>query len=204
MPTQPRAASRRLNSGEWPESQASQWGSNPPSARKARTSPRSPATLTRIGVHMAVTLFVGTEKGLFALEADDRRESWSPLAPMHKGWQVYSLRHDRRERTFWAGLSSRVYGAHLERSRDYGQTWEPVADSPTFPEGSERKLQQIWSLAPAAAAGGLLCGVAQAALFSSQDGGDTWELNRGLDTHPTRENWNPGAGGLCLHTIVPD
>ena len=153
---------------------------------------------------MSTTLFVGTEKGLFSLDSDDRRESWSLRGPMHKGWQVYSLRHVARDRTFWAGLSSRVYGAHLERSRDYGENWEPVAGSPAFPEGSPRKLQQIWSLAPGQAEGSLLCGVAQAALFASGDGGQSWELNRGLDTHPTREDWNPGAGGLCLHTIVPD
>src|SRR5207248_9397991 len=126
---------------------------------------------------LSTTLFVGTEKGLFALDSDDRRESWSLRGPMHKGWQVYSLRHVARDRTFWAGLSSRVYGAHLERSRDYGDNWEPVAGSPAFPEGSPRKLQQIWSLAPGQAEGSLLCGVAQAALFASGDGGQSWELN---------------------------
>src|SRR5919197_4642026 len=41
------------------------------------------------------------------------------------------------------------------------------------------------------------------ALFESRDDGATWDLNRGLWEHPTRPSWEPGGGGLCLHSIVP-
>ena len=89
----------------------------------------------------------------------------------------------------------------LERSTDLGKTWEP-APSPAFPDGSDRRLLQVWSLA-AAPDGGTLAGVAEAALFASPDGLE-WELNEGLEGHPTRPGWEPGAGGLCAHSIVPD
>jgi len=48
------------------------------------------------------------------------------------------------------------------------------------------------------------CGVDPAALFRSEDGGMTWRLNEQLNSHPTRPRWEPGAGGLCLHSIAID
>ena len=151
-----------------------------------------------------VTLLVGTEKGLFALDSDEARRTWRLRGPMHAGWQVYSVWADTRNGTpaLWAGLSSGFYGPHLQRSRDLGETWEPV-DGPRFPEGSGRELKQVWSMAPGPEPGGMRAGVAEAALFTSDDG-VTWEWNQGLEGHPSRPEWMPGAGGLCLHTIVQD
>jgi photosystem II stability/assembly factor-like uncharacterized protein len=74
-------------------------------------------------------------------------------------------------------------------------------DTPAFPEGSPRKLLQVWSLERHD--GALHAGVSEAALFSSTGAGG-WQLNEGLENHPTRDRWRPGAGGLCLHTILPD
>lgn len=155
---------------------------------------------------MAVTLLVGTEKGLFRLESDDRRTAWKVREPAHSGWQVYSLFADGRGRrpVVFAGLSSRVYGAHLQRSDDCGQTWVPIEASPRFPEGSPRELKQVWAVQAGAQPETLWTGVAHAALFRSDDSGATWTLNEALEAHPTREQWLPGAGGLCLHTIVQD
>ena len=150
-----------------------------------------------------VTLLVGTSKGLFRVEGDPSRTTWRLQEPVHKEWEVYRVWADTRADppTLWAGLSNAFFGAHLERSTDLGKTWEP-APSPGFPDGSDRRLVQVWSLA-AAPDGGTLAGVAEAALFASPDGSE-WELNEGLEGHPTRPGWEPGAGGLCAHSIVPD
>jgi photosystem II stability/assembly factor-like uncharacterized protein len=155
---------------------------------------------------MSVTLLVGTEKGLFAIDSDDRRASWRLREPAHTGWQVYSLFVDARggRPVVFAGLSSQVYGAHLQRSDDCGRTWTPIERSPRFPDGSPRVLHQVWAVQAGAEPGSLWAGAAEAALFRSDDGGETWALNEGLEAHPTRDEWTPGAGGLCLHTIVPD
>ncbi|MGH7777898.1 MAG: WD40/YVTN/BNR-like repeat-containing protein, partial [Candidatus Dormibacterales bacterium] len=153
---------------------------------------------------MTTRLLVGTEKGLFSLESEDRR-SWKVTEPepAHKGWQVYSL-YPHPGGEVLAGISSAFFAPHLERSRDGGRSWTPIERSPRFPEGSERELKQVWSVAAGAGDAKLLAGVAHAALFESSDGGETWEWNQGLEGHPSRPNWAPGAGGLCLHTIVPD
>jgi photosystem II stability/assembly factor-like uncharacterized protein len=155
---------------------------------------------------MATTLLVGTEKGLFILDSDDRRERWHVRGPEHKGWQVYSLLADTRPATpaIYAGLSSFVYGSHLQRSDDGGRTWTAIETGPRFPEGSSRELKQIWSIKPGPEPGSLWAGVADAALFQSPDGGRTWRLNEGLEHHRTRDQWVPGGGGLCLHTIALD
>lgn len=155
---------------------------------------------------MSVRLLVGTEKGLFALDSDDRRSSWRVRQPTHPGWQVYALFADERgdHPTVFAGLSSRVYGPHLQRSHDCGRTWELIEAGPRFPEGSSRELKQVWAVQAGSRPETLWAGVSQAALFRSDDSGATWTMNDALEAHPTREQWLPGAGGLCLHTIVQD
>ena len=151
-----------------------------------------------------VTLLVGTDRGLFALDSDEHRRQWRIREPAHRGWQVYSVWPDTRTEpaTVWAGLSSAFYGPHLQRARDCGSSWEPVP-SPRFPEGSPRRLHQIWSLAAVPGSGRMRAGASEAALFSSTDAGG-WEWNQGLEEHPSRPHWSPGAGGLCLHSIVQD
>jgi photosystem II stability/assembly factor-like uncharacterized protein len=51
--------------------------------------------------------------------------------------------------------------------------------------------------------GTLYAGGDPGVLFISRDGGESWELNRALWEHPTRPQWQPGGGGLCLHSIAP-
>lgn len=151
-----------------------------------------------------VTLLVGTDRGLFAIDSDERRQVWRLRDVAHKGWQVYSTWADTRTQpaTLWAGLASGFYGPHVQRSRDGGETWEPI-DGPRFPEGSAREMKQVWTIVPGPEPAGLRAGVAEAALFSSSDGA-SWDWNQGLESHPSREEWMPGAGGLCVHTIVQD
>lgn len=155
---------------------------------------------------MGISLLVGTEKGVFGLDADRRRERWSLREPVHAGWQGYALFADTRapRPVVYLGLSSPVYGTHLQRSDDCGRTWTPIEGSPRFPAGSPRRLRQIWTIGAGPRPGTLWAGVADAALFASADGGATWEMNEALESHPTREEWTPGGGGLCLHTILQD
>lgn len=154
---------------------------------------------------MDVMLLVGTSKGAFILESDDSRRKWSVRGPYLKGWKVYSLlgRRDNGAAEIFAGLGSDVYGSHLQKSADSGKTWSPIANGPRFADGSRRRLQQVWALGTSPT-GRFYAGVAEAALFISEDGGAQWRLNDGLEGHPTREEWQPGAGGLCLHTVIED
>ncbi len=153
---------------------------------------------------MDVMVLVGTSKGLFILESDADRKAWAARGPYVKGWRVYSVYGETRgpKPVLFAGLSSEVYGPHLRRSDDRGHTWTPIEDGPRFPEGSGRKLLQVWTLQPGVEPRTLFGGVAEAALFTSTDGGMHWTMNEGLEKHPTREQWSPGNGGLCLHTVL--
>ena len=97
------------------------------------------------------------------------------------------------------------WGGMLRSTDDFGTTWtNPVAANVKFPEGTGAALKQIWQIVPGRAAepDTLYCGVEPAALFVSRDAGDTWSLVEGLWNHPQRPRWQPGGGGLCLHTIL--
>jgi photosystem II stability/assembly factor-like uncharacterized protein len=99
------------------------------------------------------------------------------------------------------------FGAVLSTSDDFGRTWtNPEQANVKFPEDAGLSLKNIWQIMPAASGDPdtLYCGVEPASLFVSHDAGSSWELVRGLHDHPHRPQWQPGGGGLCLHTIVPD
>ena len=156
-----------------------------------------------------VRILVGTTKGVFFLRSSAARKSWQLEGPYLPGRAIYSLAHDDRgERPrVWAGAASMHWGAVMVSSDDWGQSWdEPVEANIKFPAESGLALKQIWQITPGGAdePGTLYCGVEPAALFRSTDGGKTWEVVRGLLDHPHRERWQPGGGGLCLHTIVRD
>jgi len=150
---------------------------------------------------------VGTRKGAFFYWSDEERREWKLEGPLLKGWEVGALTFDRRgEPKIWAGLSHFVYGPHLQVSADLGRTWRKIEQSPAYEEDSGRKLNRIWCVAPGleAAPGDLYVGVDEAGLFSSRDGGEPWSEVLGLNEHPTREEWMPGAGGLCCHSVIQD
>lgn len=157
----------------------------------------------------AVLLLVGTLKGAFVLQARPARTRWEVRGPLFPGRAVYAMAYDdrARRRRLWAGTQSEHWGAVLRWSDDLGASWtEPESPSLRFPEGAGRSLKQIWQIRPGRPdePETLYCGVEPAALFESHDGGETWSLVRGLDEHPHRPRWQPGGGGLCLHTILPD
>jgi hypothetical protein len=106
----------------------------------------------------------------------------------------------------WASTGSLLWGTYLRSSDDFGKTWtNPLEANIKFPPESGVSLKNIWKIAlgPPLAPDTLYCGVEPAALFESQDSGESWSLVRGLFDHPHRPRWMPGLGGLCLHTILP-
>ena len=154
-------------------------------------------------------LLVGTMKGAFILRSDASRRHWDLGGPYFRGSAVYAMAYDARagRRRIWAGPQSMHWGGVLRSSDDFGQTWtNPESANVKFPESSGAALKQIWQIAPGREAEGdtLYCGVEPAAVFVSRDVGETWTLNEGLWNHPQRPRWEPGGGGLCLHTILLD
>ena len=156
-----------------------------------------------------VLLLVGTMKGAFLFHANRDRREWRREGPWFRGQTVYSLAFDQRggRHRVLAGTQSFHWGSVVRTSDDYGATWSsPERQNVRFPEGSELALKNIWQIRPGRAAEPevLYCGVEPAALFESRDAGETWSPVEGLLNHEHRPQWQPGGGGLCLHTIVLD
>ena len=154
-----------------------------------------------------VVLSVGTKRGLFLLTSRDR-ERWdvqtTSLSGLHR---VYHAIFDQRSGCrLFAADNGDFFGSFLRYSDDFGETWQEPERGIQFPQNSDQKLVNIWVIEPGRAGepGVVYAGVDPASLWLSTDGGRTWEPNDGLLHHPTRDRWNPGAGGLCLHTIVAD
>jgi photosystem II stability/assembly factor-like uncharacterized protein len=147
---------------------------------------------------MGVVLPVGTRKGLFLLSSADR-SSWDVEGPLLQGWAVYHAIVDPRDGTLHAATNNPFYGATVHRSSDQGETWER-AEELGLPEDGELKLNATWHIEPGRDSE-LWLGGDPGVLFRSDDGGRTWQLNEELFAHPTRERWQPGAGGMCTHSI---
>jgi photosystem II stability/assembly factor-like uncharacterized protein len=164
-----------------------------------------------------VRVLVGTRKGAFVLEADGKREKWSVSGPHFAGWETYHvkgspLNPDR----LYASQSSGWFGQILQRSDDGGATWNPVGNEFTYDgipgthmwyDGTQHpwEFKRVWHLEPSLTEPDtVFAGVEDAALFKSVDGGATWSELSGLRKHDTGPRWQPGAGGMCLHTIVID
>ncbi|MEZ5316423.1 MAG: hypothetical protein R2752_03375 [Vicinamibacterales bacterium] len=167
--------------------------------------PTSTHVTASSGDHLVL---VGTMKGAFVLRADGSRSHWDAGGPYFPGRAVYALMYDGRQgrHRLWAAVNSPFWGSYLSSSDDFGRTWsEPETYGIRFPEGSDTALKQIWQIVPGGAdqPDTIYCGVEPAALFRSDDAGATWSLVSGLFDHPHRSKWMPGAGGLCLHTILP-
>jgi hypothetical protein len=156
-----------------------------------------------------VLLLVGTMKGAFLFHADARRRRWQMQGPYFRGEAVYALAIDQRggRRRILASGQSMHWGSLVRWSDDLGATWTtPERPNLRFPEGSGDALANVWQLRPGREGepGVVYAGVEPAALFRSEDGGETFAPVEGLLRHPHRPTWQPGGGGLCLHTIVLD
>ena len=152
---------------------------------------------------MAAALLVGTRKGLFTLA--NTNGGWKVTGPQLKGWEVFHAVADPRDGAVYAATNSFVYGATVHRSEDRGETWTR-AEEIGLPEDTGLTLEKTWHVRPGRPVedGRLWLGAAPGALFRSDDSGKTWQPVDGVVRHSTREKWNPGAGGLCCHSIQLD
>ncbi len=153
---------------------------------------------------MTVALLAGTRKGLFLLHSEDRRR-WEVDGPLLPGWEVMHAILDLRDGMLYACANSFVYGATVHRSKDLGRTWDR-SEQIGLPEESGLKLEKIWHVRPGREdePGRIWLGGTPGALLRSDDGGVTWEAVEGVLAHPTRDRWQPGAGGMCCHSIQLD
>jgi photosystem II stability/assembly factor-like uncharacterized protein len=154
---------------------------------------------------MGVLALVGTRKGLFLLKADDERTSWQAEGPLLDGWAVYHAIVDERDGTVYAAANHLVYGPTVQRSTDSGETWRR-SQQIGLPEDSGLTVNATWQVRPGRPGepGTLYLAGDPAFLSRSDDGGKTWESNRGILEHPTRDRWPATRGGLVLHSVQLD
>jgi hypothetical protein len=150
-------------------------------------------------------LLVGTKKGLLLFSSTNRTQ-WEMDGPFQAGKEINHAIYDQRTERTYATSNDAWFGSELVWSGDLGKTWQAAERGPSFPENSGLKLERIWHIeaGPVGQPEVLYAGVAPAALFKSEDGGQSWNEVTGLTQHPSRSQWHPGAGGLCLHSIVVD
>ena len=150
-------------------------------------------------------LVVGTKKGLFLLTSPDRTR-WELTGPFHTGREINHAIYDVRTGTIFATVNDAWFGCEISRSTDFGKSWQIARQNPAFAADSHYQLERIWHIEPGRLREPkvLYAGVAPAALFQSRDGGETWSEVASLTNHPSRSRWQPGAGGLCLHSIAVD
>ncbi len=166
----------------------------------------------------SVRVYLGTRKGGYVLESDRRRKKWSVRGPFHPGSDVFHVAPDpRHPGTVYSAANSPFVGPMLFRSTDHGRKWKEIAppmmtlqkerpnpfESPGMPK---YPIVNLWHLeaGPVSEPKTVFLGVDPAGLYRSDDLGSSWAPVPGLNDHPTRPKWNPGAGGMCLHTIIID
>jgi len=164
-----------------------------------------------------VRILAGTRKGAFVLTADGTRKDWSVSGPHFAGWEMYHLKASPVDpNRIYASQCSGWFGQMMQRSDDGGLTWNPVGNKFLYDgvpgthqwyDGTAHpwEFKRVWHLEPSLSdPDSVYAGVEDAALFHSADGGTTWTELSGLRTHGTGPAWQPGAGGMCLHTIILD
>ncbi len=162
-----------------------------------------------------IRVLAGTRKGAFILTSDGNRAQWDVRGPLFGGWEMYHLTGSPADPDrLYASQSGGWFGQVIQRSDDGGTTWEPVGNQFTYDgtpgthqwyDGTPHpwEFARVWHLEPSLTdPDTVYAGVEDAALFRSVDGGQTWQELPGLRDHDSGSSWQPGAGGMCLHTIV--
>jgi hypothetical protein len=165
----------------------------------------------------AVRVLVGTQKGGFILTADGSRSRWDVSGPLFGGWEVYHMNGSPADpERLYASQSTGWFGQLIQRSDDGGRTWRPMGNQFAYDgqpgthqwyDGTPHpwEFARVWHLEPSATDPDFVyAGAEDAALFRSTDGGASWDELPGLRTHDSGPNWQPGAGGMCVHTILID
>lgn len=153
-------------------------------------------------------LMIGTRKGLWLATSHDDRRSWTVEGPSLAGATVTSCAIDVRDGRprLLAGGFSWHWGPFLVHSDDLGASWhDPEQAVLRFPDGEDAAVANVWQITADVASrpGVVWAGTEPSALWRSEDGGETFDLVRGLWDHPHRPLWEPGGGGQALHTILP-
>ena len=164
-----------------------------------------------------VRVLIGTHKGAFVLTADGKRQKWEVSGPHFAGWEIYHMKGSPvNPNRVYASQSTGWVGQVIQSSDDGGQTWEAVGNKFEYDgvpgthqwyDGTPHpwEFKRVWHLEPSLSdPDTVYAGVEDAALFRSTDAGQTWQELPGLRGHGTGPHWQPGAGGLCLHTILLD
>jgi photosystem II stability/assembly factor-like uncharacterized protein len=164
-----------------------------------------------------VRVLAGTKKGAFILTADGKRKKWDISGPHFAGWEIYHMKGSPADPDrIYASQTSGWFGQVVQRSSDGGKTWEPVGNkfeyeghtgTHTWYDGTPHpwEFKRVWHIEPSLKdPDTVYAGIEDAAIFKSTDGGANWAEMRGLRGHGTGPNWTPGAGGMCLHTILLD
>jgi photosystem II stability/assembly factor-like uncharacterized protein len=146
-----------------------------------------------------VLLLIGTRKGAFILESGIDRRSWQLRGPYCETWPMNHVIADPATGTIFGAGGNEWFGPAVWKSTDLGATWTHSSDSLAYQAG-EQPIKSVWSLAPGR--GRLYAGVEPAGLFRSDDDGQSWTHVAGLRNHPSRPDWQPGGGGLILHSLV--
>jgi photosystem II stability/assembly factor-like uncharacterized protein len=164
-----------------------------------------------------VRVLVGTRKGAFVLSSDGKRERWDVSGPHFAGWEIYHVKGSPADPDrLYASQSSGWSGQVIQRSDDGGATWEPAGNKFAYDgvpgthqwyDGTPHpwEFERVWHLEPSLDdPDTVYAGVEDAGLFRSTDGGQQWQELPGLRGHRSGPSWQPGAGGMCLHTIILD
>jgi hypothetical protein len=164
-----------------------------------------------------VRVLVGTRKGAFILTSDGARKKWDVDGPHFAGWELYHVKGSPADpNRIYASQSSGWFGQQIQRSSDGGKTWEAVGNEFAYDgvpgthqwyDGTPHpwEFKRVWHLEPSLTdPDTVYAGVEDAAMFKTTDGGKTWGELSGLRGHGSGPRWQPGAGGMCLHTILLD
>jgi photosystem II stability/assembly factor-like uncharacterized protein len=164
-----------------------------------------------------VRVLVGTKKGAFILDSDGKRKSWDVSGPHFAGWEMYHVKGSPADpNRIFASQSNSWFGQQVQRSDDAGKTWSPVDNKFTYDgvPGTHQwydatphpwEFKRVWHFEPSLTdPDTVYAGVEDAAMFKTTDGGKSWAELSGLRNNKTGSKWTPGAGGLCLHTILID
>ncbi|MGE0592187.1 MAG: WD40/YVTN/BNR-like repeat-containing protein [Vicinamibacterales bacterium] len=165
----------------------------------------------------SIRVLVGTRKGAFVLTSDGARKTWQVDGPHFGGWEIYHVKGSPVDpNRVYASQSSGWFGQLIQRSNDGGRSWEPVGNAFAYEgetgthqwyDGTPHpwEFKRVWHLEPSLTQADVVyAGAEDAAIFRSGDGGASWRELPGLRSHDSGSRWQPGAGGMCLHTILQD